>query len=285
MNSPLNIDNQDLVVCKSLQKRHGKSYYFATGFFPKELREATYVLYAFFRVPDELVDNPDTNDPQEIMLSLERWRLQWKEAFDTGVSDHPVLRASVAVFKHYAIPYEYSDAFLTAMIQDTQKARYKTYEELEQYMYGSAAVVGLMMSYVIGFEDKAALGYAKKLGYAMQLTNFLRDIQEDIDKRNRIYMPVSELEQFGLSEEDITEHRYSSAFRDFMQWQCERAHALYEEADTGIALLHPRGQRAVRTASVLYREILNKIAEQEYNIFAGRAHTSTFEKIRLALRI
>lgn len=275
----LPIDKADLAYCKSLHRQHGTSYFFATRFFPRELREATHVLYAFFRVPDELVDNPVDDNPATVYTSLEKWRSKWRSAYMLGESDEPVLRATYAVFKHYDIPYQYSEDFLQAMIQDVTTDRYHTYQELEYYMYGSAAVVGLMMSYVIGYTDSRALEYAKQLGYAMQLTNFIRDIKEDATNRYRIYMPKDELAQFNLHEVDILDGRMSDDMIAFLQYQIARARELYDAAEQGIHLLDPRGQFPVRAASRLYSAILNKIEQQEYNVFAQRAHTNFFEKL------
>jgi phytoene synthase len=147
-------------TCRKLQAGHGKSYFFATRFLPKDVRFATHALYAFFRVPDEIVDNPGSVGVTDAKDALETWKQRWKEAYETSESDHDVLLAAADTFHRFQIPFEYSDAFLDAMILDTWRTRYKTYAELEAYMYGSAAVVGLMMCHVIGFES-AALPYAE----------------------------------------------------------------------------------------------------------------------------
>ncbi len=262
-------------ACRKIHAQHGKSYYFATRFFPKDLRLATYALYAFFRLPDEIVDNPTTSDAR---ADLESFREDWR----SGASKQPVLLAARDTFQRYRIPFEYSDAFLDAMIQDTWKKRYATYEELEQYMYGSAAVVGLMMSHVIGFEGPA-LEYAKKLGYAMQLTNFLRDIREDLEQRDRIYLPEDELVRYGVTEVDLRSHRMTPSFEAFMKFQIARADRLYDEANSGIRYLHARGRFAVRSASDLYRAILRKIEQNHYDVFQKRVSTSALEKIRLTI--
>ncbi|MCC7522875.1 phytoene/squalene synthase family protein [Candidatus Uhrbacteria bacterium] len=249
--------------CQRIHAKHGKSYYFATRFFPKDLRYATYALYAFFRLPDEMVDNPAGRDPK---AELERFRDEWR----SGVTTNPVIMAARDTFERYKIPFQYSGVFLDAMIQDTWKTTYSTYAELEQYMYGSAAVVGLMMSHVIGFKP-GALAYAEKLGYAMQLTNFLRDIREDKEKRGRVYMPQDELARFA--DDHVA----------FMKFQIARADALYDEANRGIPLLEARGRFAVRAASDLYRAILRKIEQQNYDVTL-RARTSFVEKIFICLR-
>lgn len=269
-------------VARKLHKKHGKSYYFATRFFPVDIRLATYALYGFLRVPDEIVDNSPINSAEdlcEVKKKLDEWQASWDRAYSAGDSEDPVLRVSSYVFHTYSIPFEYSVSFLEAMQTDLVKSRYANYDELEGYMYGSAAVVGLMMTHIIGFQDQSALPYAQQLGYAMQLTNFLRDIDEDYSQRDRIYMPQDELAQFGLTSTDIATRNFTPQFKDFVKFQSERADRLYKEASVGIDLLKPTGQRPVRVASGLYRAILNKIEAQDFNVFAGRARTRLHEKI------
>lgn len=273
-----NINNQKNIF-KKIQKHFGKSYYFATFFLPKEKKYATQVLYSFFRLPDEIVDNPTLKSIEEIKQKLILWKADWIKSFKNNQSDNIVLKETANIFKKYSIPFEYSEAFLDAMIMDTEKTRYQNYKELENYMYGSAAAVGLMMCYIIGFEDKSALEYAKNLGYAMQLTNFLRDIREDYEKRNRIYMPIDELSKFNLNEDDIKNHRISENFIAFMKFQINRARELYDNASKGINLLHKDGRFAVKIAAKLYEAILDKIEQQKYDVFSKRAHTSFIEKL------
>lgn len=276
--------HSDFEACRLINKKYGKSYYFATYFFPRDLKQATYSLYAFFRLPDEIVDSQGLKKSDLVMNELQSFKQEWKSAYNTGKTDNPVLRATAFTFKKYNIPFEYSEVFLDSMIQDVDTNRYATYKDLEGYMYGSAAVVGIMMSYVIGFSDKQALIYAEKLGYAMQITNFLRDIKEDYKERNRIYMPQQDLSRFGLTESDIAQERMSENFINFMKFQIDRARILYEEADKGIAMLSKRGRFAVRIASVLYGNILYEIEKQEYNIYKKRARVSFGKKIYLVIK-
>lgn len=270
-------------ACRKIHKKHGKSYYFATRFFPREKRLATFALYAFFRIPDEMVDGQSDKASAQVREELMRWQADWRRVYEGEETTEPILRAAAWVFHAYQIPFEYSESFFAAMIQDTEKASYATYQELEAYMYGSAAVVGLMMTHVIGFQNPQALVYARQLGEAMQLTNFLRDIREDWDERRRVYLPQDELEAFGLSGEVVTSQHPSHAFVEFMRFQIARADGLYTAAEPGIALLSKDGQFAVCAASRLYQGILRKIEEKEYNIFLGRVRTSKWEKFCLAI--
>ncbi len=281
----------DFEVARRLHKKHGTSYYFATKFFPKETRMATWALYAFFRVPDEIVDNSPQNTPQEIQHvkgEIYRFRDQWHDAYETCKSDDAVMRVAAFVCRKYDIPFEYSQSFLDAMIMDLEKTTYANYAELESYMYGSAACVGLMMSSVIGFVDESqreiGLKHAAQLGYAMQMTNFLRDIDEDYVQRKRVYLPQDELEKFGLSTRSIADKQFDNNFRAMMKWQAARCETLYAEAALGIPMLQPYGRFSVACASSLYSAILTKLSGQDWNPFAGRARTSTTEKLALALK-
>ena len=275
----------DFEECKKLNKKHGKSYYLATKFLTRKKRMATHALYAFFRVPDEFVDNPTEKTPDAIRASLEKWREAWRQAYHFGSSDHPVLRATVNTFHQYNIPYEYSEDFLKAMIQDIDVDRYETFTDLKEYMYGSAAVFGLMMCYVIGFTDERALIFAERLGYAMQLTNFLRDIEEDFRERGRVYLPQEDLRAFNVSDEDIRIKRFTSGFNALMSYEIARARDLYRDAEPGIPLLDRDGRFAIRAAASLYEAILDKLELQGRNVFAGRASTSLKEKILILLSL
>jgi phytoene synthase len=267
---------------RALHRLHGKSYFFATQLFPRELRQATYAIYAFVRVPDEIVDNSPQSTPQEraaIAQKLNQWREDWRLAYRTRASSDPVLHVAALTYHAYSIPPSTAEDFIDAMIQDLEKSRYASFEELKQYMWGSACVVGVMMSHLVGFSEPRTLEHAAKLGHAMQLTNFLRDIDEDFQLRNRIYMPQDEMSRFGITDDDIANRRFSPAFRDFMRFQAARAHELYEEANAGIPLLNKQGRGAVLAASTLYRAILDKLEAQNWDPFIKRAKTSLPEKV------
>ncbi len=276
----MKLKKDDLKKCKQIFKNHSSTYFFATKFFKQEIREATYVVYAFFRVPDEIVDNPEYDQENKIRKELENFKEKWRKAYSNESVDNPVLRATAAIFKKYNIPFEHSQAFLDAMVKDTKKSRYKNYRELKEYMYGSAAAVGLIMSYIIGFSKKSALKYAKNLGYAMQLTNFLRDIKEDYQKRNRIYLPKKELKKYGLKEENIENEVIDQNFRDFMQFQIKRTRGLYQEAKKGIPMLDNSGRYPVKLALVLYRKYLDKIEQADYDIYNSNLNLTGWDKLQ-----
>lgn len=274
----------DVQFCTQLMRKHGVSYAFATRWFPRPLQDATAVLYAFFRVPDDLVDEAQTSDAGR-EHALNAWRDAWQQTQAGEPTEHPVLRATYDVFRAYHIPFSLGDDFLAAMAQDLSVTRYETYADLERYMYGSAAVVGIMMSYVIGFKNEDTLKKARALGEAMQLTNFLRDIQEDFDGRGRIYLPQEDLRTFGVTENMLRTHKVTPEFIALMQHEINRARALYALAEPGIDELAPQGRFAVRLASRLYAAILTKIEDAQYDVFSQRVRTSFIEKLLLTYSV
>lgn len=271
-------------MCRAITKGYGTSYYFATQFFPREVREGIYGVYAFARIPDEIVDDPHKVSKEDALAKLDEWRQAWLHAMRQGYSDAPVMNAIVHSFNKFGIPIEEGEAFLRSMFLDEEKSRYNNYAELEEYMYGSAAVIGLMVTRIVGYSSDAAFGHAKKLGHAFQLTNFLRDIKEDHQELGRVYMPADELARFGLTPDDIENEVYDERFVRFMKWQIERNRDIYGEALPGVPMLAWRGRLAVRISYVLYKAILNEIERAEYNVYKGRVRTTFSQKVWLTIK-
>lgn len=271
--------------CRRITKKYGTSFYFATQFFPREMREGIYAIYAFARIPDEIVDDSSCTNRDEAVRKLNAWCEEWREAMWMGRSDSdPVLNFIAVTFRKYKIPMEDCEAFLRSMYMDEEKFAYANYGELEDYMYGSAGVIGLMVTRVVGYSSNEAFGYAKKLGYAFQLTNFLRDIREDYDDLGRVYMPQDELAKFGLTNSDIALKKRDHRFVEFMKFQIERNRQIYREALPGIKLLNWQGRLAVRVSYVLYKAILGEIERANYDVYAGRVRTNRQQKIYLSLK-
>lgn len=264
---------------ESITKKFGTSYYFATRFLPNDLRQATYALYSFFRIPDEIVDNSSLQNQADILSELEDWESMWQKTYKDDSSVYPVLKLTSQVFKKYNIPYQYSVDFLKAMKQDVYTNRYNTYKDLQEYMYGSASVVGLIMSYVIGFNNDKALKYAPYLGEAMQLTNFIRDIGEDYKERSRIYLPQEDMDKYNVKDSDIRDNKITVDFITLIKFEIKRARSLYRKSDKGLQYLNKRGRFAVIMASRMYEAILDKVEQNNYDVLTKRARTSKREKI------
>jgi phytoene synthase len=271
---------------RALTKAHASSYYTSTLLFPPATRNAIFALYGLVRKADEIVDTVAPGDEGKAPQALKEFQHAWHEAYTSGYSQDPILYAASWVFRTYDIPLAYSDAFFEAMLSDTVVGRYETYADLEKYMYGSAAVIGLMLTKVVGTKNNVDASIsASNLGYAMQLTNFLRDIKEDYTQRNRIYIPQEDLNRFGVTELDIKNGVVTPEFTELMKFEIERARTLYVSADTGIPMLAKQGQKPVRLARVLYSKILNRIEEAQYDIFSQRRYTTRMQKLMYALPI
>jgi len=269
--------------CRRITKHYGTSYYFATQFFPREVRSGIYGIYSFARIPDEIVDDPSKGSKEDTLRKLEDYREKWRTAMAAGGSDDAVMNAIVFAFGKFQIPVDEGEAFLRSMFMDEEKAEYSNYAELEDYMYGSAGVIGLMVTRIVGYASDEAFRHALQLGYAFQLTNFLRDIREDYDELGRIYMPQDELARFGLTSDDIASRVFDERFIAFMKFQIERNRRIYREALAGIPMLAWRGRLGVRIAYVLYKAILQEVERVNYNVYKGRVRTNFRQKVWMSL--
>lgn len=259
--------------CDALTAQHSRSFHMASALLPAEKRRAVRALYAFCRITDDIVDCPQT----DIQPALDQWR---QRAF-TGhpPQDDLAALAWADARLRYQIPLRYAEQLVEGVSRDLRQDRYTTFEDLATYSYGVASTVGLMSMHIIGFSGADAIPYAIKLGLALQLTNILRDVGEDW-RRGRLYLPVEELEAFGLSEETIDAGVVDERWREFMRFQIERNRQLYEEAWPGIFLLNENGRFAIAAAAGLYRGILDQIEANDYDVFTRRASVSTWGKVR-----
>jgi phytoene synthase len=265
---------------RHLTAHYSKSFYAATRMLPEETRWATYALYGFCRYADNLIDLPRDRSPVELISEVDFLRQELTTGYRTGESEHPILQPFILTAQKYDIPMEYPLELLKGVEMDLQKNRYQNFSELYLFAYRVAGVVGLMMTHVLGYHDKAAFQYAEKLGIAMQLTNILRDVQED-KNMGRIYLPQEELQAFGVSEEGIMMERWNPQMCQLMQFQLERAERYYQEAQPGIALLNPETRFAIAAASRIYGGVLEKIRQNNFNPFLGRVFLSKNEKLKI----
>jgi phytoene synthase len=267
---------------RQIEQRHGTSYYLATLFLKTPVREAVFVLYAFVRIADEIVDNPPPGtDP---VVALTAWKQDWQHCYQTGESTHDILRATRDVFISYQIPLSLSEEFIDAMIMDLTVTRYESYAALKSYMRGSAEVVGLMLTRIFGYQSDEAFPHAAALGEAMQLTNFLRDIREDYEERGRIYLPQDLMTKHGVTEAMIAHHTPTSEFCALMKELIQKARVQYRAAEPGVTLLNPAARRAVTLAARFYEAILDEIEAARYDVFSQRVRTSRWRKLTIILK-
>lgn len=265
---------------KQVIKQYAKSFYFSSQFLPKHKKLGAYAVYCFCRFADNIVDNPRNRDKKEIEIELENLKNEVELAFKYGESEHPALTALAIVAKDFSMPVKYALELIDGVKMDLSILRYETFDDLYLFCYRVASTVGLMMTYILGFQKDATLEYAEKLGVAMQLTNILRDIKED-KENDRIYLPINELNQFKLSEFNVINENFNDDFRRMMIFNIDRAKKYYLEAEPGIRQLDKDARFAIYAASRIYSGILIKLADNDYNPFLERAFVPNSKKLRI----
>jgi phytoene synthase len=268
--------------CKRLNSLHGKTYYLATLLLPKNKRPYVHALYGFARYADEIVDDlASTLSPQEKADALRSWSTGVLEDLKKGTSSDHIGRALVDTARKFDIPHQHFVDFLHSMEMDLTITEYQNYEALLEYVYGSAAVIGLEMVPVLGYSDERAFEAAKKLGIAFQLANFIRDVGEDLD-RGRVYLPLDELARFGVDRAMLERRVLTPEIVEALKFQIARVRSLQAEADLGIAYLDKTSRPCIRAASELYCGIVDEVEAIGYDVFNKRAKTSTSRRARVA---
>lgn len=254
-------------TCRRLHARHGRSYYLATRFLPPDKRSAVHALYGFARTADEVVDGDSCLSSQEKSDELARLAAAVRTG-DPAVAVAPAIHDTL---RRHGVPLSTVDSFLASMQADLTVHRYATYEELLAYAHGSAAVVGLQLTHVFGTVVPVELAspYAMDLGLAMQLTNILRDVGEDLG-RGRVYLPQEDLDRFGVTVDQLQARVVDERFRALMRFEISRTRALYSVAAQGIRLLHPSARPAVEAAMRLYAGILDAVERADYRVLDRR---------------
>ena len=268
--------------CKRLNSLHGKTYYLATLLLPKNKRPYVHALYGFARYADEIVDDlASTLSPTEKADALRSWSSGVLADLKAGTSTDHIGRALVDTARTFDIPHQHFVDFLHSMEMDLTVTEYQRYEDLLEYVYGSAAVIGLEMVPILGYSDERAYEAAKKLGIAFQLANFIRDVGEDLD-RGRVYLPLQELAQFGVDRAMLERRVLTPEIVAALKFQIARVRQLQREADIGIAYLDKQSRPCIRAASELYCGIVDEVEAIGYDIFTKRAKTSTARRARVA---
>jgi phytoene synthase len=273
---------QSYEECKRLNSLHGKTYYLATLLLPKNKRPFVHALYGFARYADEIVDDlASTLSPQEKADVLRTWSSGVLADLKAGTSTDHIGRALVDTAKKFDIPHQHFVDFLHSMEMDLTVTEYRTYDDLLEYVYGSAAVIGLEMVPILGYSNEAAFEAAKKLGIAFQLANFIRDVAEDLD-RGRVYLPLDELARFGVDRAMLERRILTPQIIEALKFQIARVRSLQREADVGIGYLDKESRPCIRAASELYCGIVDEVEAIGYDIFNKRAKTSTARRARVA---
>jgi phytoene synthase len=270
-------------ACRRLNAAHGKTYYLATLLLPPAKRPFVHALYGFARYADEIVDDlASTLTDQQKSDLLHEWGERFLVDLDAGHSDDPICRAVVDTVQRWNIPREHFEAFLHSMAMDLTVTEYADYDALYEYVYGSAAVIGLQMVPILEPSSDAAYDYAMDLGVAFQLANFIRDVDEDLD-RGRLYLPLADLEQFGLTRADLERRVVTEPVRELLKFEIARVRRLEQASRPGVALLSPDSQPCIDAARVLYCGITDAVEKIDYQVFTERASVSVPRRVQVAL--
>jgi phytoene synthase len=266
--------------CRELHKRHGRTYYLATRLLPAWKRRHVHALYGFTRYADEIVDQTEASPPAERAARL----MDYAERFQNEDTSDPILPAVLHTIAVFDLDRADFAAFLRSMAMDLTVTSYATYDDLLDYMEGSAAVIGTMMLPILGSSDPvAAREPARQLGLAFQLTNFIRDVAEDVD-RDRVYLPDEHLAAFDVTRADLERRQATPKIKALIRYEVSKANEHYAHAAPGIPLLNPASQACMRTAFQLYRGILDEVVAADYDVFTRRATVPNRRRAAVAVQ-
>jgi len=264
--------------CQDKTAASGSSFYYSFLFLPRDKRRAITALYAFCREVDDVVD--ECSDVQVARTTLDWWRSQVAEIYG-GKPQHPVAKALVPVVQQFNMSREHLLEIIDGMEMDLDQARYPDFKSLQLYCYRVASVVGLLAAEIFGYTDRGTQKYAHDLGIAFQLTNIIRDVGEDA-RRNRIYLPMDELQQFGVTAAEILNAKETENFQKLMSFQIERAQRYYRQALEHLPEVDRKSQRTGLIMAAIYRATLEEVVASGCHVLKERVSLTPLRKLWLA---
>jgi phytoene synthase len=281
-------------VCRGITRASAKNFYYAFLVLPKRKRQALCAMYAFMRRCDDIADDANLS-LEERRFKLGAWLDALHRAQQGEPSDDPILMALTDAQRCYTIPAGLLDDLAMGTAMDVTESpaensgdpvspgitvQYQTFDDLENYCYHVASVVGLVCIHVFGYRDPAAESLAEKCGLAFQLTNIIRDVKEDA-AMGRVYLPQEDLAKFGLSGADLLSAPDVARFRPLLEFEAERAREFYRAGEELIPYISEDSQPALWVLVNIYRRLLERIAERQYDVFSGKVSLSVSEKLRI----
>jgi phytoene synthase len=276
---------QSYIWCVNVARSQAKNFYYSFLLLPKEKRMAMCAIYAFMRYCDDLSDSDRDENGEEIdrASAIAAWRRDLDLALADKAPDHPLWPAFAHAVKHYRIPHYYFFEMIEGVSSDLEPRNIKTFQELYDYCYRVASVVGLTIIHIFGFDESEstkALELAEKCGIAFQITNILRDVREDAEK-DRVYLPAEDLKRFGVPAPTF---EYNQSFRTLMDFEAKRAEAYYRESQPLIEMIDPESRPSLKAIITIYSRLLDKIVEAKYDVLSQRVRVPTWEKIWILVK-
>jgi 15-cis-phytoene synthase len=263
-------------ACRRMQRRHDPTYYCATLRLPRDMRPAVHALYGFVRGADQIVDGANrAADPATRRLALDRWQAELERGIASGHSRHPVIAAVVDAGRRHDLPLGELSIYMDSMRVDCGPVRMATRAELDGYMRGSAGAVGFIMAPLLGVPRELHPTVAE-LGTAFQLTNFIRDVREDLEL-DRVYLPADERAGLGVSVEDIGMRRMTSGLRMLVAAEVGRARQMFASTAMLNDVLHPSTRPGVRLARSVYERVLDHIEAIDFDVLRDRVRVPAWQ--------
>jgi phytoene synthase len=264
--------------CHDVARDRARNFYYSFVLLPHEQKNAMCAIYAFMRYCDDLSDEPGATKS-----AMERWRAALDDALAGHPDDNPAWPAFLDSVERYRIPRQYFYEMIEGVASDLEPRSIRTFDELYQYCYRVASVVGLTIIHIFGFTSPEALPLAEKCGIAFQLTNILRDVREDAE-RGRIYLPEEDLIRFGVTADDLKNARRTEQFGRLMEFEADRARRYYRESAPLLKLIQPKTRRSLWALIAIYSRLLDRVSESKYDVLTRRISLSSMEKTWIVLR-
>ncbi len=267
---------------KQIAKKSKSSFYYAFNLLPAKQRNAMNTVYAFCRKTDDIVDENDFSDAVKYE-NLRKWRVELEKGLK-GNSTFPLLNNLSKIISQFNIPIAPFFDLIKGMEMDIQQSRYLTIDDLMQYCYRVAATVGLMSIEIFGYKNISTREYAINLGYAMQLTNILRDIKKDATV-GRIYLPLSDLEKFNYTEQELFSNVYNENFTALMNYEANRAKEYFDKANRALDINDKPSMFAARAMQHIYFNLLKKLEARKFDIYSENINVGKTEKVAIAVGV
>lgn len=272
--------DESYAYCERVARTQAKNFYYSFLLLSRAQRQAMCAIYAFMRYCDDLSDSDDVADRP---AAIAGWQKDLNAALSGNPSDHPLWPAFTDSVQRYGIPHQYFHDMIRGVSSDLEPRQVQTFQELYDYCYHVASVVGLTIIHIFGFENPEALRLAERCGVAFQLTNILRDVREDAE-HGRVYLPAEDLERFGVKPEDLAGSALSPALRNLLAFEADRARAYYREAQPLTDLVDRRSRASLKALIGIYARLLERISDSGYEVLRGRVRVPAWEKLWILAR-
>ena len=271
---------ESYAFCERVARTQAKNFYYSFLLLSRPQRQAMCAIYTFMRYCDDLSDAEGVSDRAG---AIARWQADLDAALAGSAPENPLWPAFSDTVARYRIPHEYFRAMIRGVSSDLEPRHIQTFQELYDYCYHVASVVGLTIIHIFGFDDPAALSLAERCGVAFQLTNILRDVREDAE-HGRIYLPAEDLDRFGVKPEELSGAALSPALRSLLEFEAERARAYYREAEPLLNMVHSGSRASLKALIGIYSRLLDRISKSGYEVLRKRVRVPAWEKIWILAR-